>query len=130
DASLSAFQEFLEKKYNVKCSRAFRKTDDDLPGLDNLDSCDVMLLFTRRLTISGATGEDQKVLPVRQAHRRHPHRESRVSKLVGTGQRGVRRKLPRTLRHRTSGRSAYPRESQEPSDPGRREAVPVPGQPL
>jgi len=53
DASLTAFQEFLEKNYDVKCSRAFRKTDDDLPGLDNLDTCDVMLLFTRRLTISG-----------------------------------------------------------------------------
>jgi putative heme-binding domain-containing protein len=53
DASLSAFQEFLEKNYNAKCARAFRKTDDDLPGLDNLDTCDVMLLFTRRLTISG-----------------------------------------------------------------------------
>jgi putative membrane-bound dehydrogenase-like protein len=53
DASLSACQTFLEKNYDVKCSRAFRKTDDDLPGLENLDSCDVMLLFTRRLTISG-----------------------------------------------------------------------------
>ena len=53
DASLAGFQEFLEKNYDVKCSRAFRKTDADLPGLDNLDTCDVMLLFTRRLTISG-----------------------------------------------------------------------------
>lgn len=53
DASLSAFQEFLEKNYDVKCSRAFRKTDDDLPGLNNLDTCNVILLFTRRLTISG-----------------------------------------------------------------------------
>jgi putative membrane-bound dehydrogenase-like protein len=53
DASLSACQEFLEKNYAVKCSRAFRKSDDDLPGLENLDTCDVMLLFTRRLTISG-----------------------------------------------------------------------------
>jgi putative membrane-bound dehydrogenase-like protein len=51
--SLSAFQEYLEKNYNVQCSRAFRKSDDDLPGLENLDSCDVMLLFTRRLTIKG-----------------------------------------------------------------------------
>jgi putative membrane-bound dehydrogenase-like protein len=53
DKSLAAFQEYLEKKYNVQCSRAFRKTDDDLPGLENLDTCDVMLLFTRRLTIQG-----------------------------------------------------------------------------
>jgi putative membrane-bound dehydrogenase-like protein len=53
DTSLAGFQEFLEKHYQVKCSRAFRKTDNDLPGLDNLKTCDVMLLFTRRLTIDG-----------------------------------------------------------------------------
>src|SRR5262249_55849263 len=46
DASLSALQKYLEKQYPVKCTRAFRKTDDDLPGLENLESCDVMLLFT------------------------------------------------------------------------------------
>jgi putative membrane-bound dehydrogenase-like protein len=53
DASLSAFQDYLEKHYPVRCTRAFRKSDDDLPGLENLESCDVMLLFTRRLTITG-----------------------------------------------------------------------------
>ncbi|HMC90497.1 MAG TPA: PVC-type heme-binding CxxCH protein, partial [Gemmataceae bacterium] len=53
DESLSAVQKFLEDNYNVHCSRAFRKADDDLPGLGNLDACDAMLLFTRRLTISG-----------------------------------------------------------------------------
>jgi putative membrane-bound dehydrogenase-like protein len=53
DESLAALQSYLESHYNVRCSRAFRKADDDLPGLENLDTCDVMLLFTRRLTISG-----------------------------------------------------------------------------
>jgi putative membrane-bound dehydrogenase-like protein len=53
DVTLAALQEHLEKNYNVKCSRAFRKTDEDLPGLENLDTCDVMLLFTRRLKITG-----------------------------------------------------------------------------
>jgi type 1 glutamine amidotransferase len=53
DESLAEFQKYLEANCNVKCSRAFRKTDDDLPGLENLEHCDVMLLFTRRLTISG-----------------------------------------------------------------------------
>src|SRR5262249_33247299 len=53
DESLAAFQVYLEKNFNVQCSRAFRKTDDDVPGLENLDTCDVMLLFTRRLTIKG-----------------------------------------------------------------------------
>jgi type 1 glutamine amidotransferase len=53
DKSLSEFQKHLEAHFNVKCSRAFRKTDDDVPGLENLDTCDVMVLFTRRLTIKG-----------------------------------------------------------------------------
>jgi putative membrane-bound dehydrogenase-like protein len=53
DESLAALQKYLEANFNVRCSRAFRKTDSDLPGLENLESCDVMLLFTRRLTIAG-----------------------------------------------------------------------------
>src|SRR5437868_7106891 len=53
DRSLAGFQEYVEKNYPVKCSRAFRRSDNDLPGLENLESCDVMLLFARRLTISG-----------------------------------------------------------------------------
>src|SRR5206468_8884047 len=53
DASLTAFQEYLEKNYPVRCTRAFRKTDTDLPGLENLETCDVAVFFTRRLKISG-----------------------------------------------------------------------------
>jgi putative membrane-bound dehydrogenase-like protein len=53
DESLAALQKYLEEHYPVRCTRAFRKTDDDLPGLENLATCDVVLLFTRRLTISG-----------------------------------------------------------------------------
>jgi len=53
DESLVAFQEHVEKRYPVKCTRAFIRTESDLPGLEALDRCDCMLLFTRRLTISG-----------------------------------------------------------------------------
>jgi hypothetical protein len=53
DASLGALQKYLEKNYRIECSRAFRKTDSDVPGLDNLDRCDVMVLLTRRLTMAG-----------------------------------------------------------------------------
>jgi putative membrane-bound dehydrogenase-like protein len=53
DESLAKLQQYLESHYNVQCSRAFRKADNDLPGLENLETCDVMVLFTRRLTISG-----------------------------------------------------------------------------
>ncbi len=54
DASLTALQEHLEKYYQVVCTRAFRKTDEEIPGLEGLETCDVALLFTRRLKISGA----------------------------------------------------------------------------
>ena len=53
DESLAAFQPYLEKQFGVRCTRAFIKTDEDLPGLENLDACDCMLLFTRRLRITG-----------------------------------------------------------------------------
>jgi len=53
DASLVALQEHLEENYPIGCSRAFRKADDDLPGLENLDQCDCMVLLVRRLTIAG-----------------------------------------------------------------------------
>jgi type 1 glutamine amidotransferase len=50
--SLAAFQEFLEKKFPVKCTRAFWKSKTELPGLNALASSDVMLLFTKRLDIA------------------------------------------------------------------------------
>lgn len=53
DESLAAFQTYLEGRYPVRCARAFIKTEEDLPGLENLDTCDCMLLFTRRLRITG-----------------------------------------------------------------------------
>jgi type 1 glutamine amidotransferase len=53
DQSLAALEPWLAERFGVRCTRAFRRADDDLPGLENLDNCDVMLLFTRRLTIDG-----------------------------------------------------------------------------
>ena len=49
--SLAAFQELIEKKFPIKCSRAFWKSKNELPGLDAVASCDVMLIFTKRLEI-------------------------------------------------------------------------------
>ena len=53
--SLAEFQKYLESHYNAKCTRAFIEGQDEtrLPGLEQLDDCDVMLLFTRRLKLSG-----------------------------------------------------------------------------
>jgi putative heme-binding domain-containing protein len=53
DDSLAAFQKHLEANYAVECLRAFRKTDEDVPGLEQLDHCDVAVFFTRRLKIDG-----------------------------------------------------------------------------
>ncbi len=53
DKSLAKLQEMLESKYHVKCSRAFTQKFEDLPGLENLETCDVAVLFTRRLKLSG-----------------------------------------------------------------------------
>src|SRR5262245_50700379 len=52
DESLTAFQHYLEANCNAVCTRAFGKDKgDDLPGIEALDSADVMVLFTRRLTL-------------------------------------------------------------------------------
>ena len=51
DETLAEFQKYLEKNRRVRCTRAFMKTEKDLPGLENLDHCDCMLLYTRRLTL-------------------------------------------------------------------------------
>jgi type 1 glutamine amidotransferase len=53
DKSLATLQTYLEKTGQVKCYRAFRKSDADVPGLEKLDECDVMVLFTRRLKLEG-----------------------------------------------------------------------------
>jgi putative membrane-bound dehydrogenase-like protein len=60
DASLAALQEHLEKNYNVRCTRAFRKTDEDVPGLESLDASDVLILFSRRLKLAGESLERVK----------------------------------------------------------------------
>lgn len=53
DESLSLLQEYLEKGYPVRCSRAFAPNEESLPGLEHLDRCDCAVFFTRRLRISG-----------------------------------------------------------------------------
>jgi type 1 glutamine amidotransferase len=53
--SLATLQKLLESRYAVECTRAFwtEGRSDDLPGLEALDSTDVMVLFTKRLKIAG-----------------------------------------------------------------------------
>ncbi len=53
--SLADFQELLESRYPVECTRVFwtEGKSDDLPGLEALDDTNVMVLFTKRLKITG-----------------------------------------------------------------------------
>lgn len=53
ETSLPPFQEFLEKNYNIRCTRIVKKAVDDLPGLEALDDCDVVLVFIKRMKLAG-----------------------------------------------------------------------------
>jgi type 1 glutamine amidotransferase len=53
DKSFEELQKYLEANHPIECLKAFRKADNDLPGLDQLEKCDVAVFFTRRLTIDG-----------------------------------------------------------------------------
>jgi type 1 glutamine amidotransferase len=52
DKSLADFQSYLENRYRVTCQRAFGKDKgDSLPGLEALDTADLMIVFTRRIKL-------------------------------------------------------------------------------
>lgn len=50
---LPPFQKFLEANYQVQATRLVRVADDDLPGLEKLDDCDVALVFFKRMKLKG-----------------------------------------------------------------------------
>lgn len=53
DTSLEVFKKYMESGYHVDCT-LLKATDwNKLPGLEALDTCDVALFFTRRLTLRG-----------------------------------------------------------------------------
>jgi type 1 glutamine amidotransferase len=52
EKSLSEFQTFLETNYQIVCQRAFGKdSGKDLPGLESLENADLIIVFTRRVTL-------------------------------------------------------------------------------
>jgi type 1 glutamine amidotransferase len=53
DESLKILKEYLEKHYAVRCTVLSQSQPDDLPGLEALDDCDVLIPFTRRSKITG-----------------------------------------------------------------------------
>jgi len=50
--SLPAFARYLEENFNVKTT-VLQARGHEIPGLEALDTCDVMLLFTRRIKLAG-----------------------------------------------------------------------------
>jgi len=53
DDSLSWLADYLELNYGVKSHKVFAKGLTELPGLEALETSDCMVLFTRRLEITG-----------------------------------------------------------------------------
>lgn len=53
EKSLPPFQKYLEDNYNVRATRVVRKAEDDLPGLEQLDDCDVALVYIKRMQLKG-----------------------------------------------------------------------------
>lgn len=51
DQSLDQFRDWLEARYPIRATVLKARGTTDLPGLQALDSCDVVLVFTRRLTL-------------------------------------------------------------------------------
>ncbi len=54
EVSLPKYKTWLETNYDVRCTILQASEDKtDMPGLEALDDCDVVLVFTRRLKITG-----------------------------------------------------------------------------
>ena len=53
EESLPPFQKYLEQDFNVKCTWVVRKANDDLPGLEQLDDCDVAFVYIKRMQLAG-----------------------------------------------------------------------------
>ena len=53
DETLASFKTWIEANRAARCVLIKAKGENDLPGLEALDDCDVALFFTRRLTIDG-----------------------------------------------------------------------------
>lgn len=53
DKTLPILQKYFEKKHAAESTLIKAKSQKDLPGLEALDKCDVVVLFTRRLELQG-----------------------------------------------------------------------------
>ena len=53
DKTMPILKKYLESKYPSLVTIVSAKSDSDLPGLEKLETCDVAVLFTRRLKLQG-----------------------------------------------------------------------------
>jgi type 1 glutamine amidotransferase len=53
DKTLPILKKYFEGKHPSECTLISAKSQKDLPGLENLEKCDVAVLFTRRLELQG-----------------------------------------------------------------------------
>jgi type 1 glutamine amidotransferase len=53
EISMPKFKVYLEKNFEVECTVVQAEGKENLPGLEALDTCDVALVFTRRLEVAG-----------------------------------------------------------------------------
>jgi type 1 glutamine amidotransferase len=53
DKTMPILKKYLESKYPSLVTMIAAKSDSDLPGLENLEKCEVVVLFTRRLKLEG-----------------------------------------------------------------------------
>jgi type 1 glutamine amidotransferase len=60
DKTLPILKRFFEAKHPSDCTLICAKSQKDLPGLENLEKCDVAVLFTRRLELEGDQLERMK----------------------------------------------------------------------
>jgi type 1 glutamine amidotransferase len=51
DQTLAAFKAYLEKNFNIHCTLNDVTDWHTLPGIDQLETCDVMVVFTRRVEL-------------------------------------------------------------------------------
>ena len=123
EESLPPFQRVSGNRTTMCSARGVRsaRPRHDLPGLEQLDDCDVLLVFYQTDGAQGrAVRSVQELCHHRQADRRGPHRQPCRANLAGVRPRGPRRQLSRHYNRSASMTRSTSRPARKASDSGRR----------
>ena len=116
DKSFADFQTLLEARYHVVCQRAFGKDKGEgLPGFDAIDSADLIIVFTRRVTLPPAQLEQLKkylnagrpVIGLRTASHAFQNYAEFDREILGGGYKGHYTNAAATI-STSPGRTAHP----------------------